>query len=205
VMSDSPQDKKDLAFFHLQSHPLFWNDVARQLSNESPRGLAQTARIFACLNTAIMDAYVGAWYAKWKVYFKWRPITAIRLADTDDNDFTKADAGWEALSATPPHPTYPSGHGSAAGAGSYVLRKFFGEHGHALTMMSPTAPGVVLHYSRLRAVTDDVQDARVYLGIHFRFDTEAGDRLGSETGAFVFHHAFRRIDRDDDDVCDWEP
>jgi hypothetical protein len=193
-----PQDRTDVALFHTVSHAMFWNEVARQLWAADPLGLSRTARLFALLNTAFMDAYIGAWHAKWNVYFNWRPVTAIRLADTDGNPRTEPDPAWDSLLPTGPHPTYPSGHAVGSGAASHVLQRFFGRSGHSLTLTSPdTAPGVTLHYDNLRDVVDDVQDARVYLGIHFRFDLEAGIRQGTQTARYVFQSAFRPLGHDD--------
>jgi hypothetical protein len=193
-----PQDRTDVALFHTLSHSVFWNDVARQLWVAEPLSLSRTARLFALLNTTFMDAYIGAWHAKWNVYFNWRPITAIRLADTDGNQRTTSDPAWDPLLPTPSHPTYPSGHAVGSGAASHVLQRFFGRRGHSLTLTSPeTAPGVTLHYEDLRDVVDDVQDARVYLGIHFRFDMQAGIRQGTQTARYVFQSAFRPLGNDD--------
>jgi PAP2 superfamily len=208
VNSNSPQDRKDLALFHLMSHALFWNDIARQLSADQPMTLSNSARIFAALNTAFMDSYIGAWHAKWNVYFNWRPVHAIRLADTDSNDKTEADPGWDSLAPAGPHPTYPSGHSVGSGASFYVLKRFFGNYGHSLTLTSPTAPGITLKYHSLRSVVEDVHDARVYLGVHFRFDLEAGHRQGLETAHFVLRNAFRSNASEDDETQDaeeWRP
>jgi hypothetical protein len=197
--STVPQDRREVALFHVLSHPQFWNAVARQLLVERPLGLSRTARFYALLNTAIMDAYIGAWHAKWYVYYNWRPVTAIQLADTDSNPHSDADPTWTPLAPTPMHPTYPSGHAVAAGAASYVTKRFFGEAGHDLILISPTtAPGVTLRYSSIHDVVDDIHDARVYLGVHFRFDVEAGHRLGVKTARFAFNHAFRKDSNDDD-------
>ena len=184
-------DRTDRALFHALSHAVFWNDVARQLCVGRLVGLSRTARLFALLNTAFMDAYIGVWHAKFDVYFNWRPITAIQLADEDGNPRTTADALWVPLSVTPPHPTYPSGHAAGSGAAAYILQRFFGRNGHSIVVTSPTAPGVTLYYDRLRTIVDDVLDARVDAGIHFRFDDDAGVVQGRETARYVFKHAFR--------------
>jgi hypothetical protein len=208
VNSDSPQDRKDVANFHVLSHALFWNDVARQLSAEQPMRVSKSARVFAALNTAMMDADIGSWHAKWNVYFNWRPVHAIRLADTDGNDLTEADPGWESLQPTGPHPTYPSAHADGSGASFYVLKTFFGNYGHSLILISPTtAPGVILKYHNLRTVVEDIHDARIYLGVHFRFDMEAGHRQGIETARFVLRNAFRSNSYNDDEseAEEWEP
>jgi hypothetical protein len=184
-------DRTDRALFHALSHAVFWNDVARQLCAQRELGLSETARLFALLNAAFMDAYIGTWYAKWYVYFNWRPITAIQLADDDGNPRTTADPAWVPLSITPPHPTYPSGHAVGAGAAAYILERFFGKNGHAIIVSSPTAPGVTLYYDRLKTIVDEVLDARVDAGIHFRFDGTAGVVQGRQTAKFVFTRAFR--------------
>jgi hypothetical protein len=208
VASDVPEDRRDLVRFYLISSAVFWNDVARQLSAESPSDLARTARIFAILNTSLMDSYIGAWYAKFKVYFNWRPITAIRLAGTDSNSRTEPDPLWDAFQPTPAHPTYPSGHAVAAGSASHGLIHFFGNGRHSLTMTSPTAPAVTLRYTRLRDIVDDVYDARIYMGAHFRFDMEAGEKLGMQTAQFCLRNAFgpARGNHDEDiELDDWRP
>jgi hypothetical protein len=193
-----PQDRTDVALFHTLSHAIFWNDIARQLWAVEPLSLSRTARLFALLNTAFMDGYIGAWHAKWNVYFNWRPVTAIRLADTDSNQQTDADPAWDSLLPTGPHPTYPSAHAVGSGTASHILQRFFGRHGHTLTVTSPgTAPGVTLLYEDLGDIVEDVKDARVYLGIHFRFDVEAGVRQGTTTARYVFKSAFRSLGNDD--------
>ena len=170
--------------------------------------LSKSARAFAAFNTAMMDADIGCWHAKWNVYFNWRPVTAIRLADTDGNDRTEADPGWNSLQPAGAHPTYPSAHADGSAASFYVLKTVFGNYGHSLVLTSPTtAPGVTLRYCNLRAIVEDIHDARVYLGVHFRFDLEAGHLQGIKTARFVLRNAFRS-NTDDDDDCEseeWEP
>jgi hypothetical protein len=93
---------------------------------------------------------------------------------------------------TPCFPSYGSAHGSSGGAAREVLERVFGPRHHFITLSNPAVAGVVLQYANFRQITRDVDDARVYGGIHFRFDQEAGAKLGREVGSYVFRHALRK-------------
>jgi hypothetical protein len=97
------------------------------------------------------------------------------------------------LITTPCFPSYPSNHASGSSASLEMMRRLYGEAGHDLTLENPALPGVVLHYTALHQILADVSDARVYGGIHFRFDQEAGDRLGREVATFVEKNYLRPI------------
>src|SRR5439155_13263564 len=103
--------------------------------------------------------------------------------DTDSNRKTDADPNWLPLIVTPPFPSYPSAHASAGGAARRVLERVYGKAGFTITLVSPTAPSVVLHYSAWKQITDDIDDARIFGGIHFRFDQEAGTNQGCRVGS----------------------
>ena len=87
-----------------------------------------------------------------------------------------------------------------------MLERAFGKHGHAIaiTLTHPLLPGVVLNYSTWGQITDDIDDARIYGGIHFRFDQEAGARQGRHVGKYILRHYLRSAHDDDDDDCDDE-
>jgi hypothetical protein len=102
---------------------------------------------------------------------------------------------------TPCFPSYPSNHGSASNSAAEILKRVYGAGGHAITMANPAVPGLTFHYTRFNQITDDISDARVYGGIHFRFDQEAGADLGRDIGTYVYNHNLRRAkpaDKDDD-------
>ena len=80
----------------------------------------------------------------------------------------------------------PSNHGSLSNAGAEVMRRLFGEAGHAITLSNPAVPNIVLQYGSFRQITDDISDARVYGGIHFRTDQVAGERLGRVVGTAIY-------------------
>lgn len=184
-------DRADVARFYAAATPAqVWNQVARQLSAAEGESLAANARTFALLNMAINDSSISVFETKYHFNF-WRPVTAIRTADTDGNARTEPDSGFTPFIPTPAFPAYPSAHASGSSAARYVLKRIFGERRHSLTLSHSALPGVTLQYANLRQITDDIDDARVYSGIHFRFDQEAGTSMGRAVGAYVFKHHLR--------------
>ena len=83
-----------------------------------------------------------------------------------------------------------------------MLRRIYGAGGHDITLVNALIPGVTLHYTSFKQITDDVDDARVYGGIHFRFDQEAGGRLGRGVATSIYRHNLRRVNNPDDDDDD---
>jgi hypothetical protein len=180
-----PQDRTDVARFYALSSPVMvWNSAARQVSAVQGKTLSQNARNFAVLGMAMADAAIAMWDTKYTYNF-WRPITAIQLADTDGNPLTEADPTWQPLIATPAHPSYASGHASVSGAAKAVMEDLFGKAGHTVTLTNPGLAGVVLNYAAWDEVTNDIDDARIYGGIHFRFDQEKGAHLGKQVGKYI--------------------
>jgi hypothetical protein len=186
------QDHTDVARFYAGfGDVVLWSDIARQIAAARGTSLAHNARTFALVSMALSDAGVTLADAKYKYRF-WRPETAIRAAAGDGNRRTEPDPDYVPLIRTPCHPSYPSGHAATSYAAREVIERTFGES-HAITLSSPTAPGVTLEYQRLEEITDDVDDARVYGGVHFRFDQEAGAQQGRRVGAFVHQHVLRPL------------
>ena len=112
------------------------------------------------------------------LYNFWRPETAIHAGDTDGNPKTVGDPNWTPFIVTPCFPSYPSNHGSAGNGAAAMLRRLYGEAGHSITLTNPAVPNIVLQYTSFKQITDDISDARVYGGIHFRTDQVAGERSG---------------------------
>jgi hypothetical protein len=133
--------------------------------------------MFAAVSTTVSDSLITVWQAK-LFYGEWRPITAIQLADTDGNPATGADPNWLPLLTTPPYPDYPSGYAVVAAAATRALEKVFGTDDLNLTLISTAVPGAVRHYETGSQVRSDVVDARVWLGIHFRFADTASRDVG---------------------------
>jgi len=132
------------------------------------------------------------------VYYNyWRPETAIRAGDTDGNRKTEADPNFLPFILTPCFPSYPSNHGSGTNAAAEVMRRLYGEAGHSITVSNPALPAIVLQYTSFQQIADDVSDARVYGGIHFRTDQVAGAQLGRAVAIEVYKNNLRPTNGDD--------
>jgi hypothetical protein len=185
-----PQDRTDVARFYAAASPVqVWNPAARQVSAAQGKTLSENARIFALLAMAMCDGSIAAYDTKYHFNF-WRPVTAIRAGDQDGNKQTEADPDWLPLIPTPAFPSYASGHATLSGAARAVLERVFGEHGHEITLTNPTL-GIVLQYTAWDEITDDIDDARVFGGIHFRFDQEAGANQGRKVGRYIVRNFLR--------------
>jgi len=168
-----------------------WNSALLQIAATRNDEITDTARVMALMNMALNDAYISVFDSKY-FYRTWRPVTAIPRGDEDDNRWTTAGP-FTPLISTPCFPGYPSAHGTGSGAARQVLERAYGRFGHSITLSHPGAPGITRTYSDLRAITDDVADARVYGGIHFRFDQVAGERQGKAVGQYVYNHLLHRL------------
>ena len=201
-----PQDRSDVAQFYAAASPgLVFNSAARQVAAEQGRSLSHNARALALLNMAINDSLITSFATKYHYNF-WRPETAIRYGDTDGNRKTEGDMTFVPFILTPCFPSYPSNHASGSYGGAEVLRRIYGAGGHTIELSNP-ALGLTLHYTKFKDITDDIDDARVYGGIHFRFDQEAGARLGHEVAGQVYRHNLRRDhhrQHDHEEDCDDE-
>ncbi len=193
-----PQDRANVALFFAAASPTqALNQAAQQVAQEKGASLTENARALALMNMAINDSLVASFLNKYHYNF-WRPETAIHGGDTDGNPKTDADPNWAPFITTPCFPSYPSNHGSAGNAAAEVLRRVYGEAGHSITLTNPTVPTIILQYTSFRQITDDISDARVYGGIHFRTDQEAGADLGRAVGAAVYKNNLRRLHHGDD-------
>jgi hypothetical protein len=191
-LTDRPQDRADVARFYAASSPSFvFNLAARQVATAEGTSLSENARAFALLNMASNDSLVASFWTKYHYNF-WRPETAIHEASFDGNGRTDADVTFAPYILTPCFPSYPSNHGSGSNSAAEILRRVFGEGGHAITMSNPAVPGLTFNYTRFNQITDDISDARVYGGIHFRFDQDAGADLGRDIATYVYKHNLRR-------------
>jgi PAP2 superfamily/Vanadium chloroperoxidase N-terminal domain len=168
-------------------HPL-----ARQLAASREMSVIDCARFMALVSMAANDAYIAVLDAKFHYEF-WRPITAIRNGDKDDNPSTERDAAWQPLGATPMHPEYPCAHciGSAtfaAVAESVLGTADVGE----FSMTSPTAPGATHRWTNLWAYANEVAEARIWAGFHYRFSTRVGQDMGRRIGRYVVQNVMQR-------------
>jgi hypothetical protein len=195
--TERPQDRANVVLFYAASSPtLVFNQAAQQVAQEQGRSLSENARALALINMAISDSLVASFLNKYHYNF-WRPETAIRAGDRDDNPKTVPDPNFLPFITTPCFPSYPSNHGSGSNGAAEVLRLLYGEGGHSITLSNAALPNIVLQYTRFKQITDDISDARVYGGIHFPFDQVAGARLGRAIGRAVYKNNLRRTHDDD--------
>jgi len=177
-------EQTEIAKFWDDNGAVHWNRIALSVAAQRHTHLLGNARLLALLNIAIADAAIAAWEAKYRYNF-WRPVTAIRLADSDDNPLTSADADWLPLRpTTPAHQDYPSGHSAGSGAAAAVLASYFGDN-VAFSSASDSLPGVVRQHASFSATSLEVNDARVYYGIHFRSACIDGRATGNAVGNYV--------------------
>jgi hypothetical protein len=196
--ADRPADRTQVArFYDVADADSIYYPAARQVIATRSRTLSENARLFAVLTMAIWDGAVACFETKYH-FNLWRPVTAIREADADGNRRTEPEAQWLPAVFTPPFPTYPSGHASFGGAARAVLEDEFGHDGHAITLTHPAVPEIVLHYTSFKQITDDIDDGRIYGGVHYRFDQEAGALQGKRVGMYVLRHALRPTCADSD-------
>lgn len=178
-------------FWNSATVTYFWDTVAVSLGAERGFSLSQNAHLLASLNLAMADAAIACWDAKYTYVF-WRPITAIPSPDDDGNDNTTADPAWLPLLITPNHPEYPSGHSTVSGSAAVVLADRFGNNA-AFSVDSDTMPGVIRSFTSFTAALEEVKEARIFAGIHFRSACNDGQRTGSQAANYVLDHALQRI------------
>jgi hypothetical protein len=200
--STRTDEETEIARFWLESSPLQWNRIARTVSAASGLNLWENARLFALLNMALADGYVGSWETKYH-YNYWRPQTAIQLAAGDGNPDTIADPNWEPLDPTPPFPDYDSGHSVQGGVASEVLRRVFDTDQVSFTTCSLTlkepenrcgGPHEVRRsYSSFSQAADENGLSRILVGYHFRKAVEDGITHGRKIGKHTVQHFLKPV------------
>jgi membrane-associated phospholipid phosphatase len=185
--------QRQIAIFWNGSPSAIWNGVARQVIAARNLDLSSTARALALFYLAASDSGIACWDAKYTYNF-WRPITAIRNAAADGNDQTIAEDNWEPLFPTHQHPEYPSGHSTNSGAMAAALALLFGDDpGVAIVATSPTNPGFVREWGTFSEGVQEVIEARIYSGFHYRTSDSVGARLGRQVAQYVVNHALQEI------------
>jgi hypothetical protein len=183
----TPDETLYTLFWNSASAARLWDVVALSLSAEHHLTLSENARLLALVNVAIADAAIGCFDAKYS-YKWWRPVTAIQ------NDGIPADATWLPLLVTPAFPDYVSAHSCTSAAGAAVLTRYFGENtSFIVTSDSPAMAGVSRSFSSFSAALDEVANARVFGGIHFRAACVEGQVLGAAVGDYVWNRAFQPV------------
>ena len=193
--SSRTQEQTDIGTFFADGPANYWNFALRGLVDSKGLNLGDSARLFALVSAAVADALITAWDSKIAWNF-WRPITAIHEGDNDGNPRTKGDPAWQPLFGTPNYPDYTSGANNFSGAVTGMMVNFFGTDEVAFTLRSLTMPPTnnLRHYSRCSDAARDVVDARIYMGIHFRFADAVALRQGKHVANWVFGHVLRPVE-----------
>jgi len=191
VVSQRTQEQTDIGYFWIESPARGWNEVARAILGQRQETAWRTARLLARMHLAMADALIADFDSKYHWKF-WRPVTAIRLGNMDQN--TPGDLTWDAASSatefggTPPMPEWPSAHAMAGAAAAAVLELDI-PGTTRFTMTTTTALHGPRHYASVADAARDNSLSRIYVGYHWRASTVEGERLGRLVGRYVAEHA----------------
>jgi hypothetical protein len=198
----TPFQTETAKFWQGDTPAAIWNRVADDLAERTDASLLTNARVLALMNMALADAVIAIWNAK-NTFDTWRPITAIRQAAADSNPDTAPDSEWAPLIATPPFQEYPAGHPGVSSAAASVLAHFYGND-TAFSTTSFGLPGVEHRFTSFSSAVAEVENARVWGGIHFRFACDVAVGMGAAVADYVMHTRLLRLtdhggDADDGD------
>ncbi len=189
-------EQTDIAYFYSENFLAQWNRALRAIATQKLRRTGDSARLFALANLAGADAIITSWDSK-RHYVFWRPLTAIREAAMDDNPDTAPDPAWQPLINNPNYPDHTSGANNITGAMMRTLALYFGTDRMTfeVTSNAPLAVKKMRVYRRFSAAADDVVNARIWLGIHFRFADVAARVQGQRVADWAFGHFLLPVDR----------
>ncbi len=187
-------DQTDIGYFWTDNALVLWNRTIRGIVEGRVSGLGNRARLLALANLAVADAVGTSWDSKLYYNF-WRPITAIREGENDGNPDTAGDPEWQPLINTPPYPDHTSGANDVAGAMTKTLELYFGTDAIAFDITSNAAAAVkkTRTFSSFTAASNQVVNARVYLGIHFRTADLEARKQGRAVAEYVYDHSLLPI------------
>ena len=192
-------EQTDLALFWNGNFPGQFNKLARDLAIEHSLSVSESSRLLALADSAMADGLIAAWCDK--VHFNfWRPETAIKNGDLDGNARTEKDAEWMPLVGTPPYPDHTSGANVLSGAALRALSLYFETNEMEFSIMTTNLTGVtdpakrVRSYTKFSQVREEVEDARIFQGIHFRFADADARRQGEHLAQWVNSHYFRPVE-----------
>jgi hypothetical protein len=186
-------EQTDLALFWGGNFGVMMNATVRQLATSHALDVSDSSRLFAMTTMANADTVIAVWNEKVHYNF-WRPVTAIREGDSDGNDKTDGDTTWSPLVATPPYPDYGSGANGFSSSTMHAVARFFGTEQLSFTIGTTNSANTSIdtrEYTDVTQVMDEVVDARVWLGIHFRFADVCSRRLGHKVAKWGHHNYFR--------------
>ena len=196
------QEQTDIGWFYTDNPGAYGNRIIRQIAADQNLALADSARFFAQIYVTMADTFVNCWDSK-RYYNFWRPVTAIRAGDTDDNDATEPDPSWLPLALTPNHQEYPSAHGCFTGAVINTVENFFGTKKVMLRFTACSVPGhpctatgggVTHTFQRTQDALKEIIDGRIYGGMHYRTSVVHGIVMSNKVAHWISKHYFLPVD-----------
>ena len=184
----------ETARFWLMAGPPAYHPFLRQLVAAKQMNVADSARFMALAALGLNEALIAVFDAKYHYEF-WRPITAIRNGDIDRNPETEREATWQPIDNTPMHPEYPCAHCILSGSVAGVVKTVLGTADiPEIAITSPTAPGVTHRWTTMTAFTEEVANARIWAGFHYRFSTRVGAGMGLQIGEYVVKNLMQPVE-----------
>jgi hypothetical protein len=185
-------EQTEIAAFWEATLPSIYHGVVRSVAAAPGRDVARNARLYAAVAQAMDDALIAVFDAKYHYRF-WRPATAIRNGDLDGNERTERDAAWQPLVDAPMHPEYPCAHCILAATLGTVLKAELGNGPvPLLTTTSPAVKGAARRWTTVDQFMQEVADARIWQGVHYRNSTEVGAAMGRRVGALAAERLLQR-------------
>lgn len=177
-----------------------WGTLLRELAVNRGNSLIENARLYALFYIVSHDALQTSFTSKYDGGL-WRPITAIRRADEDGNPGTEPDPTWNSLFPSPPYPTYAGNAATDGMSRATIIGLFFGRDDIPFSVSYPGPPAISRSYPGFNALANEQARSRIYAGIHFEFDSTAGQSIGRNVANYVFQNYLtpNRCRSDDDD------
>jgi hypothetical protein len=185
VSNKRTAEQTETARFWLMTGPNAYHPFVRQLVIAKQMSVLDSARFMTLVAIGLNDAYIAVFDAKYHYNF-WRPVTAIRNGDIDNNPATDREATWQPIDNTPMHPEYPCAHCIVSGTVAGIVQAALGpEDIPEIAITSTTAPGVTHRWKNMTTFADEIANARIWAGFHYRFSTRVGTEMGRAIGDHV--------------------
>ena len=196
IGSSRTPDQTELANFWNGNFPGQMNALARGLATTHSLSISESSRLLALADLAMGDAAIVCWADKVGYNF-WRPVTAIQLGGTDGNDRTVGDPAWTPFVATPPYPDHTSGANILVASATRAMALYFdtNEMAFQIATTNPVPTQFdIRSYTKFSEVRDEVVEARILMGIHFRSADADARKQGEHIAQWAFSHHFRPVD-----------
>ncbi len=185
-------EQTEIGLFYTEHTGAQLSRIFRDFALSQNLSVADDARLFAMLYLSVADSLIAGWDSKYYFHF-WRPVTAIRAGETDDNELTEADSTWTPLAPTPGHPEYPAAHGCLTAAYAEALRAFYGTKKVNITLSS-TATNTMRSFDNTDDLIKEIIEARVFGGMHYRTSVTHGAVIGKKVAKWMNKFYFQPVE-----------